>query len=94
MSDNNKMTGRRIDRDRWDWMDEGDVNTNNPQLIKFIKDMEAAEEERILQKLNSTNQGKSKKSRDDTTAIVGWTIMIGVVLILGMAILTAIKSII
>jgi len=81
----NKMSGRRIDRTKWDWMDEDNVNTDNPQYIKFIKDMEA--------KNDNIDQGRSQKRRDDTMAIVGWTIMAGVVLILGIAIITAVKSI-
>ena len=91
MSENtttNKMTGRKIDRSKWQWIDETEIADNNPQCMEFIKSME----ERVDR--GDFEQGRSRSRRNAANEIVGWTMVIGIVTIIGWGIFTAIKSII
>jgi hypothetical protein len=91
MSENtttNKMTGRKIDRSKWQWIDETKIDENNPQCMEFIKSMEKRVDRMEME------QGRSRSRRNANNEIIGWTMMVGFAIIIGWGIFTAIKSII
>ena len=67
MSDNNnKMTGRRIDRDRWDWKDHSEIKQTPEELIKKFEDhLDQHHQEQV-----DLEQGRSKSRREESEKII------------------------
>ena len=74
MNSKSKMSGRRIDRKRWNWKDENDIEPINDDIITMFETLLDSE----CGVTHYEEQGRSQSRRANTTRIVSWVIIAGI----------------
>ena len=69
---NNKMTGRRIDRSRWDWQDHSEIKQTPEELIKkFEEHLEQCHQEQV-----DLEQGRSRSRRKESEKVIALALVL------------------
>ena len=70
---NNKMTGRRIDRSRWDWKDHSEIKQTPEELIKKFEDhLDQHHQEQV-----GLEQGRSQARRRESERVIALVFVLG-----------------
>jgi hypothetical protein len=73
MSDNNKMTGRKIDREKWDWKDHSDIKQTPEEVIKKFEDhLDQYHQDQV-----DLEQGRSRARREDSERTIALALVLG-----------------